>query len=116
MSSTAHCKWCGTPPARRQADARYDWRTPLDAIDHAGSFAAGAEQLLRVPSAVLYTIHKLEQDLGVTIFDRSGYRAKLTNAGEQLLQDGRELLRRAEEIEGKVKQVDAVSRRFVRTR
>jgi len=79
----------------------------LDAIDRTGSFAAGAEQLFRVPSAVSYTIHKLEQDLGVTIFDRSGHRAKLTNAGKQLLKDGRELLRLAEEIERKVKQVDA---------
>ena len=79
----------------------------LDAIDRAGSFAAGAEQLFRVPSAVSYTIHKLEQDLGVTIFDRSGHRAKLTRVGEQLLRDGRELLRLAEEVERKVKQVDA---------
>lgn len=79
----------------------------LDAIDRTGSFAAGAEQLFRVPSAVSYTIHKLEQDLGVTIFDRSGHRAKLTSAGEQLLKDGRELLRLAEEVERKVKQVDA---------
>jgi DNA-binding transcriptional LysR family regulator len=79
----------------------------LDAIDRAGSFAAGAEQLFRVPSAVSYTIHKLEQDLGVTIFDRSGHRAKLTRAGAQLLKDGRALLRLAEEIERKVKQVDA---------
>jgi DNA-binding transcriptional LysR family regulator len=42
----------------------------LDA--RAGSFAGGAEQLFRVPSAVSYTIHKLEQDLGVTIFDLEG--------------------------------------------
>jgi DNA-binding transcriptional LysR family regulator len=79
----------------------------LDAIDRAGSFAGGAEQLFRVPSAVSYTIHKLEQDLGVTIFDRSGHRAKLTSAGAQLLTDGRELLRLAEEVERKVKQVGA---------
>src|SRR5919199_3106227 len=79
----------------------------LDAIDRAGSFAAGAEQLFRVPSAVSYTIHKLEQDLGVRIFDRSGHRAKLTSAGAQLLKDGRELLRLAEGVERKVKEVGA---------
>lgn len=79
----------------------------LDAVDRAGSFAAGAEQLFRVPSAVSYTIHKLEQDLGVTLFDRSGHRAKLTRAGVQLLNDGRELLRLAAEVERKVKQVGA---------
>jgi DNA-binding transcriptional LysR family regulator len=77
----------------------------LDAIDRAGSFARGAEQLYRVPSAVSYTIHKLEQDLGVIIFDRSGHRAKLTDAGTQLLKDGRELLRLAETVERKVMDV-----------
>ncbi len=79
----------------------------LDAIDRAGSFAAAAEQLYRVPSAVSYTIHKLEQDLGVSIFDRSGHRAKLTAAGAHLLKDGRELLSRAAELERTVKEVSA---------
>lgn len=76
----------------------------LDAINRAGSFAAAAEQLFRVPSAVSYTIHKLEQDLGVAIFDRSGHRAKLTDAGLRLLDDGRELLRLAEEVERRAKE------------
>jgi DNA-binding transcriptional LysR family regulator len=79
----------------------------LDAINRAGSFAAAAEQLFRVPSAVSYTIHKLEQDLGVAIFDRSGHRAKLTDAGLRLLEDGRELLRMAEAIECRVKETGA---------
>jgi DNA-binding transcriptional LysR family regulator len=79
----------------------------LDAINRAGSFAAAAEQLYRVPSAVSYTIHKLEQDLGVAIFDRSGHRAKLTDAGLRLLEEGRELLRLAEAIECRVKEAGA---------
>jgi DNA-binding transcriptional LysR family regulator len=76
----------------------------LDAIDRAGSFAAGAERLFRVPSAVSYTIHKLELDLGVAVFDRSGHRAKLTSAGVRLLEDGRELLRLADALERRVAQ------------
>lgn len=79
----------------------------LDAIDNAGSFAAGAMQLFRVPSAVSYTIHKLEQDLGVAIFDRTHHRAKLTEAGAQLLKDGRALIRLAADLERKVKDVGA---------
>src|SRR5262245_32734697 len=81
----------------------------LDAIDRAGSFAAAAEQLNRVPSAVSYTVHKLEQDLGVAIFDRSGHRAKLTGAGVQLLKDGRDLLRRAYDVERRVQEVGTAS-------
>ncbi|MEO8576213.1 MAG: LysR substrate-binding domain-containing protein [Gemmatimonadales bacterium] len=79
----------------------------LDAVDRGGSFAAGAEALMRVPSAVSHTVQKLEQDLGVAVFDRSGYRAKLTPAGSLLLKDGRELLRAAEQLEQHVKEIDA---------
>ena len=64
----------------------------LDAIDRGGSFAAAAEELFRVPSAITYTVQKLEQDLGVAIFDRSGHRAELTEAGKELLREGRQLL------------------------
>ena len=35
----------------------------LDAIDRKGSFAAAAEELHRVPSAITYTVQKLEQGL-----------------------------------------------------
>jgi DNA-binding transcriptional LysR family regulator len=79
----------------------------LDAVARGGSFARGAERLYRVPSAVSYSVQKLEQDLGVAIFDRSGHRAKLTDAGLQLLEDGRELLRQATELENRVRRVHA---------
>lgn len=75
----------------------------LDAIAEKGSFARAAEVLHRVPSALTYTVHKLESDLGVAIFDRSGKRAVLTEAGRELLERGRELLRQAEDIEARIK-------------
>lgn len=77
----------------------------LDAIARRGSFAAAAEELYRVPSAITYTVQKLEQDLNVTLFDRSGHRARLTPAGERLLADGRHVLRSALELERTVKRV-----------
>ena len=77
----------------------------LDAIDEAGSFARAAERLHRVPSALTYTVNKLESDLGVAIFDRSGKRAELTPAGRELLEQGRDLLRQAETLERRVKRV-----------
>jgi DNA-binding transcriptional LysR family regulator len=58
-----------------------------------------------VPSAITYTVQKLEQDLGVQLFDRSGHRARLTAAGEELLKDGRHLLRAAVDIECRVQRV-----------
>jgi DNA-binding transcriptional LysR family regulator len=77
----------------------------VDAIDRRGSFAAAAQELHRVPSAITYTVQKLEQDIGVPLFDRSAHRAKLTLAGRELLQDGRHLLRAAGELESRVKRV-----------
>ena len=77
----------------------------LDSIARNGSFAAAGEELHRVPSAITYTVQKLEQDLDVKVFDRSGHRAKLTEAGEALLQEGRHLLRAATDLECRVKHV-----------
>ncbi len=77
----------------------------LDAIARKGSFAAAAESLFRVPSAITYTVRKLEEDLGVTLFNRSGHRAELTSAGAELLNEGRNLLNAANELEQRVKRV-----------
>lgn len=78
----------------------------LDAIDQHGSFARAAEALHRVPSAVTYTVRKLEEGLGVALFDRSGHRARLTAAGDLLLKQGRELLQQAEALEARVRRTE----------
>jgi DNA-binding transcriptional LysR family regulator len=75
----------------------------LDTIDRNGSFAAAAAALDRVPSALTYSVRKLEEDLDVLLFDRRGHRAKLTPAGLELLTEGRHLLRAADELEQRVK-------------
>lgn len=65
----------------------------LDAIEQRGSFAAAAQALHKVPSALTYTIQKVEQDLGIDLFDRSGHRAKMTPAAKLMLDEGRSILR-----------------------
>lgn len=77
----------------------------IDAIDRKGSFAAAAESLYRVPSALTYTIRKLEEDLDLALFDRSGHRATLTAAGAELLKEGRYLLDAAQALECRVRRV-----------
>lgn len=77
----------------------------IDAIARKGSFAAAAESLHRVPSAITYTVRNLEAAMGVTLFDRRGHRAMLTEAGEELLREGRHLLRAANELELRIKRV-----------
>lgn len=77
----------------------------VNEIDNAGSFSGAAKALHRVPTSVTYAVKKLEEDLNIQIFDRSGYRAKLTDAGEELLREGRNILRAAQELEDRTRQI-----------
>ncbi|CAJ1000177.1 HTH-type transcriptional regulator YhaJ [Sodalis praecaptivus] len=70
----------------------------MDAIDRRGSFAAAADELGRVPSALSYTMQKLEEELDVVLFDCSGHRTKFTNVGRMLLERGRVLLEAADKL------------------
>ncbi|MBL8956543.1 MAG: LysR family transcriptional regulator [Myxococcaceae bacterium] len=51
------------------------------------SFSAAARKLARTPAAVSKSIAKLEDSLGVRLFQRSTRRVKLTEAGERLFAD-----------------------------
>ena len=64
----------------------------LDALEKEGSFAAASAKLYKTPSALSYTVHKLESDLNIQLLDRSGHRAKFTRTGKMLLEKGREVL------------------------
>lgn len=77
----------------------------LDAIDRKGSFASAADELHRVPSAITYSVRQLEEGLGIELFDRRGHRAVLTDAGRELLSEGRRLLQAAADLECRVQQV-----------
>ncbi len=77
----------------------------LDAIERRGSFAAAAIELDHVPSAITYTVRKLEEELDVLLFDRRGHRARLTPAGKLLLDEGRRLLTAADAVERRVRRV-----------
>ncbi|WAH58313.1 LysR family transcriptional regulator [Pseudomonas silvicola] len=66
------------------------------------SFSAVARQQGRAQSAVSSAIALLEEDLGVTLFNRSsGRQPQLTEAGRALLEEGRELLRQCERLDGR---------------
>ncbi len=62
------------------------------AVAEAGSFRAGATRLRRAQSAVSHAIANLEQQLDVSLFDRSGHRPRITAAGQALLEDARTVL------------------------
>lgn len=77
----------------------------VDTIARRGSFAAAAKELFRVPSTISYTVSKLEEDLGVQLFERFGPRVELTAAGAELLKEGRYLLKAAGDLERRVRRV-----------
>lgn len=77
----------------------------IDSIARLGSFAKAARELGKVPSAITYAVRKLEDELDVLLFDRSGHRAVLTPAGATLLRDGRPILESLDSLTRRVKRV-----------
>ena len=61
-------------------------------VVEAGSFSAAARRLNRSQAAVTYAVQKLEGGVGTLLFDRSGYRPELTDAGRALLPRARRVV------------------------
>ena len=77
----------------------------LEAIAATGSFAAAARTNGLTPSALTYRVRQLEDALDVLLFDRSSRRARLTEAGAELLREGTRLLADIDAIANRVKRV-----------
>jgi DNA-binding transcriptional LysR family regulator len=76
----------------------------IRSVAEGGSMAAAARSLGLVPSAVTYRVRQIEEALDVLLFDRSAKQARITRAGEELLQGGERVLQ----------ELDAVARRVQR--
>ena len=66
------------------------------AVAEDGSFSATARRMNRAQSAVTYAVQKLEDQLGLRLFDRTGYRPTLTEAGAALLARATRVIREVE--------------------
>lgn len=74
------------------------------AVVDAGSFAAAARSLVRATSAVSYSVSKLEEQLGVLLFDRESTRKpQLTKAGLAVLSEARTIAHGIHGLRAKVK-------------
>lgn len=67
-------------------------------IARLGSFHAAARQLCVTQPSVSGRIRELERDLGCALFDRSGGRARLTEAGKAIQRQSEQMLSLAREI------------------
>ena len=70
----------------------------LIAVAEEGSFSAAARRLGRVQSAVSQAIQTLEENLRLTLFDRSAKTPVLTDAGRVVLNDARQVVQRADAL------------------
>jgi DNA-binding transcriptional LysR family regulator len=66
----------------------------FETIAETGSFSAAAKHLNRTVSAITYSVGQLEEQLNLTLFDRSTYRPTLTTDGEALLRDAEIITRK----------------------
>lgn len=64
-----------------------------------GSFQAAADYLIKSQSTISYAIQKMQENLGVRLFEQKGRRAVVTEIGRQMLQRADELLAQAQTIE-----------------
>jgi DNA-binding transcriptional LysR family regulator len=77
----------------------------LVAVADQGSLAAGARALGLVPSALSYRMRQLEEQLDLLIIDRRTGRGLLTEAGQELVKQGRRLLSDTQSVANRVKRI-----------
>lgn len=75
-----------------------DQARALDAFAREGTFQRAGKLLHKAHTAVIYAIASLEEQLGVDVLDRSGYRTRLTPAGVRVLDACRRLLDAEREV------------------
>ena len=69
-----------------------DQARALDALARHGTLQKAAASLHKGHTALLYGLSRLEEETGLVLLDRRGYRTKLTLAGERVLEQCRRLL------------------------
>lgn len=72
--------------------------TILDAIEREGSFTAAARALRRTQGSVSYHVDRLEQQLGVALFDRTRRKPSFTAEGRAALGHARAVLARVQDL------------------
>ncbi len=74
------------------------WRM-FKAVAEQGGFQQAADVIYKSQSSIHHAVHKMEELLGVTLFQVEGRKTQLTSAGEQLLRRVNYLLAEAERME-----------------
>jgi DNA-binding transcriptional LysR family regulator len=76
----------------------------LLAVEQEGSFTAAAQRLGRATSAISYAIDTLEQQLGLSLFDRGTTRKpRLTREGEAIVSEAKAVALSVETLRARVR-------------
>lgn len=85
----------------------------LQVIAKTGSFSEAAKVLHRVPSAISYTAKKMEDELGVRLFNRAGSHVHLTSVAQYILNQGEWILQGLQDLQREATLLDTgVERQF----
>ncbi|MCM1006323.1 MAG: LysR family transcriptional regulator [Ruminococcus flavefaciens] len=79
-----------------------------------GSFSKAAEKVFISPNAIIKQINLLENDLGVTLFERSNHGIKLTDAGASIYHDAKRIISLSEQSVQKAKQIERAKKQAIR--
>lgn len=82
------------------------WMT-LQEVDRAGSIQAAALALNKSHTTLIYSLKKLEDQLGVKLVEVKGRRASVTEHGKSLLRRASSMLDQARELEDMSQQISA---------
>ncbi len=74
------------------------WSMFINVVEE-GSFQAAADKLLKSQSSISYAMQKMQQGLGVKVFEHKGRKAELTDAGHLMLQRAKDLIHAANAAE-----------------
>jgi DNA-binding transcriptional LysR family regulator len=77
----------------------FDQLTVFHTIIQCGSFKSAASKLHKTQPAISFAIKKLEDELGVNLFDRSQYRPQLTAYGKIFFERSHKLIQGMAELE-----------------
>jgi len=86
----------------------------LKALVDAGSFSMAAEKQGKAKSAMIYSIKRLEEQLGFSVIERSGYKSQLTTKGRDFLTSSQKLLTEYDQLIVKCSQLESHIESFVR--
>lgn len=85
--------------ATKNSDMTLEQLKMLKLVAEQGTLKSASELLFKTQPAISQGIKQLETLLGIKIFNREGYRLKLTNEGEQVYRKALRLLSEASEIQ-----------------